>query len=150
MSAVFPPQDQVWPDTWFHRRGHLVSLSVAECVEQLESRKVGRLAFTTPTGPRIVPLNYAVYGDAVWFTTSAGSELAHHGSGETMAFEADEIDDFLEAGWSVVAVGTAELYRGTLDPRAADSPVLSWADKATDVVVRLPWTRLSGRRLVPA
>jgi hypothetical protein len=103
----------------------------------------------TPDGPRIIPLNYAVDGDSAWFTTSAGSELARHGIDQTVAFEVDEIDNFLEAGWSVLAVGVAEHHRAALVPGLGPLPD-TWVEKAQDLVIKLPWTRISGRRLHPA
>ena len=56
--------------------GGIVDLDLAECLELLASDTVGRVAFVTPDGPRIVPVNYVVAGDSVEFRTAAYSELA--------------------------------------------------------------------------
>ena len=53
-----------------------LELAYAECLDLLATDTVGRVAFTTPQGPRIVPVNYALEGAALEFRTTANSELA--------------------------------------------------------------------------
>jgi len=53
-----------------------LELTYAECLDLLKTDTVGRVAFTTPGGPRIVPVNYALEGAALEFHTTANSELA--------------------------------------------------------------------------
>ena len=44
-----------------------VELTVDECLELLERGVFGRVGLSTPMGPRIVPVNYAMYDDAIVF-----------------------------------------------------------------------------------
>src|SRR5665811_772367 len=43
----------------------LVELTIEECLEHLRSGVLGRVAMSTPMGPRIVPLNYAMHNDEI-------------------------------------------------------------------------------------
>ena len=64
-----------------------IPLSVAECERLLRGGVVGRIAFTTATGPHIVPVNYAYVGDAVVVRTSPQSVLGAVPAGAPAAFE---------------------------------------------------------------
>ena len=125
------------------------ALSPAECRELLEGGVVGRLAMATPVGPRIVPVNYAVHGDAIVFRTAPYSELSTYGWDTDLAFEVDHIDYETHLGWSVVALGRARVVddpdevqriRATWDPRP-------WAPGSRNLYVKLAWRELSGVRL---
>ena len=85
-----------------------MELSVDECLNLLANEVFGRLAVVGPTGPRIVPLNYALIDDTIVLRTSPYSELAQHAIGKNAAFEIDEVDHTRQTGWSVVAVGMLE------------------------------------------
>jgi uncharacterized protein len=125
------------------------ALSPAECRELLEGGVVGRLAMATPVGPRIVPVNYAVHGDAIVFRTAPYSELSTYGWDTDLAFEVDHIDYETHLGWSVVALGRAHVVddpdevqriRATWDPRP-------WAPGSRNLYVKVVWRELSGVRL---
>ncbi len=126
-----------------------VTLSPGECVELLEAGVVGRVAMSTPVGPRIVPVNYAVHDSSVVFRTSSYSEIATYGFIADVAFEIDYLDYETHLGWSVVAIGRASPVddpqqireiRASWDPRP-------WAGGQRGLYVRLRWRDLSGRRL---
>ena len=78
----------------------MTELSPTQCQEYLERGGVGRLAFLTPGGLRIVPLNFCTNADAIVFRTVADSELGTYGEGAEAVFEIDEIDHEAETGWS--------------------------------------------------
>lgn len=124
-------------------------LTPDECVHLLSGELVGRVAMSTPVGPRIVPVNYAVHGSAVVFRTAPYSELGTYGSNAELAFEVDRLDYENHQGWSVVALGRAEFIqdpheiadiRRTWDPRP-------WPDGSRNLYVKLPWRELTGRRI---
>ena len=56
--------------------GHLLDLTVDECWELAASQPVGRLAWTGPSGPTVIPVNFAVDGRLVHVRTAAYSALA--------------------------------------------------------------------------
>lgn len=102
-------------------------LSSAECLELLEAGVIGRVAMSTPTGPRIVPVNYTVHRGAIVFRTSSYSELATYGLVTDLAFEIDDLDYQSRLGWSVVAIGrvsgsTTRTRSGRSVPSGSRSP----------------------------
>lgn len=127
----------------------IVSLSQAECRDLLGTDTVGRLAFVTPAGPRIVPVNYVVSGDAVDFRTTAYSELATYAPGTVVAFEIDQLDGEHRRGWSVVAHGPCErlVDHDDLRFRTPDQDPQPWAGGVRPLYLRLTWQELSGRRV---
>jgi hypothetical protein len=68
-----------------------------------------------------------------------------------IAFEVDQVDEFLQAGWSVVVVGNAaplnEASLRFLDLRQAPQP---WPEGRRSLVVQLPLTTMTGRRVHPS
>ena len=133
-------------ESWF--QGHLQELSREQCFELLLSRSVGRVAFTTPDGPEVLPLNYVVHEETVLFRTSPHSTLGRQLQLATAAFQVDDIDDFTESGWSV-------LLRGTVHPvdvddlPPADQRPRPWASGLRPLHLRLRPTSVTGRRLLP-
>ena len=130
------------------RPGNLESLGTPECLRLLASRPVGRLAYCGPFGPRIVPLNHTVVAGALLFRTSADSDAAREVPRRWVAFEVDDLDDFLQAGWSVQVQGFAELLPlealRLLDLPQTPQP---WAAGDRSLVVRIPLTNVTGRRV---
>lgn len=84
-------------------------LSGIQCLELLERHGVGRVAFSTPMGPRIVPVRFALDGAEIVFWTAPYSEVGTYAPGEEVAFEVDDIDAAGHSGCSVVALGRAEV-----------------------------------------
>lgn len=125
-----------------------VEMSLAECLAALHTTDVGRIAMSTPSGPRIVPVNYGLLDDAIVVRTSAYSELAQHAIGAELAFEADELDFSRHTGWSVVAYGVGSSVDGeelVRVRRVADPQ--PWAAGNRSFYVRITWRDLTGRRI---
>ncbi|MFZ2015292.1 MAG: pyridoxamine 5'-phosphate oxidase family protein [Nocardioides sp.] len=122
-------------------------LDEAEAMHLLESSRWGRCAWSAPEGPRILPVNCAVVDGNVYFRTGLYGSLADAATGNLVALEADELDDRLTSGWSVVVVGRAEqvedpaevaaLFRRMPDP---------WAPGPRPVLVRIVPAQVTGRR----
>ncbi len=128
----------------------MIELSVAECQDHLERGGVGRLAFITPKGLRIVPLNFASNPGVIVFRTVADSELGTYGEGAEAVFEIDEIDHVAEQGWSVVAFGRLERpsdVDDVWDGRGWRNPT-PWSGGHRNFHMQLRWNVLTGRRLV--
>ncbi len=125
-----------------------VELTVNECLDLLDGGVVGRVAFSTRVGPRIVPVNYAMYDGAIVFRTSPYSELGSHGPGSEAAFEVDQLDYERQQGWSVVAVGRLE----ELPPEEVDDlrkvwEPRPWAGGHRNFYLKLVWREIWGRRI---
>jgi uncharacterized protein len=130
----------------------MIELSTSECLEHLNRGTMGRLAFPTPNGLRIVPLNYATNGDVIAFRTVADSELGTYGEGAEAVFEIDEVDHDAEQGWSVVAFGRLERPSEAdevWDIRGWRNPT-PWSGDHRSFHMKLRWDRLTGRRVTPA
>ena len=85
------------------RGGRLETLDRDECRRLLGSTNVGRLGYCTDLGPRIVPMNYTLVGEALTFRTDIDTEASHRLFDHPIAFEVDQVDEFLQtdgAFWS--------------------------------------------------
>jgi uncharacterized protein len=128
-----------------------IELSSDECRELLNAGLVGRVALSTPVGPHIIPVNYAIVDDSVVFRTSPYSVLGSHARGAILALEVDQFDYERQRGWSVVARGRADVVtsaeelqhiKRVWEPNA-------WAAGQRNLYLRIRWSELSGRRLGP-
>jgi nitroimidazol reductase NimA-like FMN-containing flavoprotein (pyridoxamine 5'-phosphate oxidase superfamily) len=127
----------------------LETLGRIECLNLLALAQVGRVAFVVDGRPEILPVNYALDGDAVLFRTSAQSVL-NQASLTNVAFEVDCIDTSTQSGWSVVVHGHADDIGDAIDPtseRLRRLVLVTWApgQRQSWFVIR-PHT-ISGRRL---
>jgi len=129
--------------------GSLRELSVDECVELLSANVVGRAAICTPSGPHVVPVNYAVDGESIVFRTAPYSVLGTYGWAGDVAFEVDHIEPKEHTGWSLVAVGRGEMVEDLEEIeeiRWAHEPK-PWADGPRPLFVRVRWREITGRRI---
>ena len=142
------------PSPWWpplHRGGRLEELDPTECRTLLASTHVGRLSYVCEQGPRVVPMNYVIAGDSVVFRTSLRTEAARYGRGRPVAFEVDQVDEFLQAGWSVLVVGVAhELSVKMLESLDVDRMPDPWPEGMRSLFLHIPLTNVTGRRVHPA
>ena len=125
-----------------------VELTINECQDLLAGGVVGRVAFSTRVGPRIVPVNYVTDNGTIVFRTSPYSELGSHGPGSEAAFEIDHLDYDRQQGWSVVALGRLE----EVAPEEVDEFLMVREPRARaaghrNFFLKLVWRELSGRRI---
>jgi len=74
---------------------------------------VGRIAVSQGALPLILPVNYAMDGLGIVFRTRQGGLLDRTCRNTIVAFEIDSYDATTRSGWSVLAVGVANvLYAG--------------------------------------
>jgi nitroimidazol reductase NimA-like FMN-containing flavoprotein (pyridoxamine 5'-phosphate oxidase superfamily) len=126
-----------------------VELTLEECLHLLNGGVVGRVGMSTPAGPRIIPVNYAMYDDTIIFRTSPYSELGSYAWNTDLAFEIDQIDYERHQGWSVLAMGRGEIIddRLELDDIRSHWDPQPWAGGKRHLYIRLRWRDLSGRRI---
>ncbi|TDB96837.1 pyridoxamine 5'-phosphate oxidase family protein [Actinomadura sp. 7K534] len=129
----------------------LEELERAQCMALLGEGGIGRIAFDDGEGPTVVPVNYAVDGDAVVFRTSVSGRLNRSlltsvvGGEVRAAFEVDRYDEASREGWSV-------LLRGGVHPlsdeeKAAAAQVEPWPGGEREAWFRLAAREVSGRRV---
>lgn len=118
------------------------------CLELLHMVRVGRLVFTEHALPAIQPVNFRAWRGDVVIRIAGGAKLAAAVGNQVVAFEADELDSDLRAGWSVTVVGHAELITD-VDELVELSGVFlrPWVDGRRDYFVRIRAERVTGRLL---
>jgi transcriptional regulator with XRE-family HTH domain len=133
---------------WAMRR-----LNVAECWQLIAPGGVGRIAFSMPSGPVVLPVNYTVVcgamtSSAIVLRTGHGTLIEAHGY-DKVAFEVDHIDDALCQGWSVLVAGQAHIVSQPAELRHlhAEADLLPWPEGEHDVWVRIVPTKITGRRI---
>jgi nitroimidazol reductase NimA-like FMN-containing flavoprotein (pyridoxamine 5'-phosphate oxidase superfamily) len=124
-------------------------LTEDEALVLLAAGEVGRVGVTMGAMPAIFPVNYRVVDGAILFRTAAGSKLNAAAAGAVVAFEVDDYDRVDRSGWSVLAVGTAEVVQdGHMALKAIAAHLAPYADGSRAAIVRIEPTFLSGRRIV--
>jgi uncharacterized protein len=116
------------------------TLEAEECWSLLGGSGVGRVAVMVEGAPRIVPVNYTVAGDVIYFRTAVGTILTSVVS-QKVAFEADAFDPPRRSGWSVCVVGAGRAACG------ADVVVDTWAPRRRDLRYCIVPDEVTGRRL---
>jgi len=130
--------------------GKIVELDLAESLELLAAKKVGRIGFLAEQGPVVLPMNYILAGDHIIVRTVAFGVLARSAIDQKVAFEVDDVDDFLEAGWSVLVTGAATLLSDTqLEQLKSGASPDPWAEGPRTLFVSIACDQVSGRRLLP-
>jgi uncharacterized protein len=123
-------------------------LGRGECLRLLATASVGRVAVTEQEMPDVRPVHYAVIQDDIVLMVPIGGSVAKATFGSLVAFEADDIDEHLCSGWSVVVLGHPHHVpdvAGLYGPQGLG--LHSWALQGGHCVVRIPLEQISGRRL---
>jgi uncharacterized protein len=122
----------------------LTDLDEAECYRLAATEPVGRLAWTGPDGPSVVPVNFTLDEGSIHIRTAAYSALARECDDSRVAFEIDAYDPDSRLGWSVVMVGHATV--GFVTPGAPAPDVWPVGSKAAQLTVEV--NKVTGRRLL--
>lgn len=129
-------------------------LDAEQCLALIGPAGVGRIAYTSRSGPAALPVNYALLDGAVVFRTAENGALDEDlrtgiaDADYKVGFEIDSIDRGGQRGWSVLIQGPAHRVTGTDPVRAAD--IQTWAPGDRELVVRITPSRITGRRVGPA
>lgn len=118
----------------------------------LTTAQVGRVAYLAPDGIRIVPANFVLREEpgldveVIEIRTTSASDLAVHGPGQTVAFEADQIDPRTRSGWSVVVRGELERDLGRFGEttRLDEQSATPWASGRRPMVLRIAARTVTG------
>ena len=129
--------------------GGLELLTEDEARRLLAGGEVGRIGISLGALPAIFPVNYRMVHGAIVFRTAEGSKLSAALAGAVVAFEVDDYGLLDRTGWSVLAVGQADVVVDPVLVGAVDASGLEpFVDGARTTIVRIEPTFLSGRRLV--
>jgi uncharacterized protein len=124
-------------------------LTEEQCRQLLAGGEVGRVGITIGALPAIFPVNYRVVDGAIVFRTAPGTKMTAATVDAVVAFEADDYHLADRSGWSVMAVGRAEVVSDP-DPAVARAAagLAPFVDGDRHTIVRIDPLFLSGRRLV--
>ena len=132
----------------------LEKLDADECMRLVSPGGVGRVAFESPTGPLILPVNYVMHDDAVLLRTAFGGPLDANlrtgveGADFKVAFEVDHVDEARRQGWSVLIRGAAHHISSESERAAASAAgVEPWAGGERELYIRISPAEISGRRI---
>lgn len=116
-----------------------------QCWELAATVPVGRVVWTGPTGPMVVPVNFVVHDRRIVLHTSPYSEMVRDIDDSEVVFEVDEVDPVTRSGWSVLLRGRAHVaFRDT----HSDLPdVEPWAEGSRRLTVVIEVEEVSGRRV---
>ncbi|CAN5745536.1 pyridoxamine 5'-phosphate oxidase family protein [soil metagenome] len=131
--------------------GGLELLTEDQARTLLAGSEVGRIGISMGALPAIFPGNYRVVDDAIVFRTAPGSKLSAAASDAVVAFEVDDYEVPDRSGWSVLAIGQAEVVEDAdVIERVQATNLEPFADGARTAIVRIVPSFISGRRLVHA
>lgn len=124
-------------------------LAEEEARALLAAGDVGRIGVTIGALPAIFPVNYCMVDGAIVFRTAPGTKLSAATSGNVVAFEVDDYQVEARTGWSVLAVGPAEVVHDLdVTGRLVAAGLEPYAEGRRSVIVRITPTFVSGRRIV--
>lgn len=124
-----------------------ITLTEQESWALLASVALGRLVTVLDGQPEIFPVNFAVQRNTIVVRTAEGTKLMSTAINPLVAFEADDHD--VEAGWSVVVKGLAQVVNGAADLADAErAQVLPWTSTPKSRFIRIVPNQISGRRFV--
>jgi nitroimidazol reductase NimA-like FMN-containing flavoprotein (pyridoxamine 5'-phosphate oxidase superfamily) len=130
--------------------GRISTLPREECLELLNTTTVGRLAFVDVFGPQLVPVNFALIGDVIYFRTLHDGYLAQLRTGShPVAFGVDHHDDLYRDGWNVTVRGPVRQVedRATINMVLGHGRLRPWAGGVRPMVMRITIDSIDGRRV---
>ena len=126
-------------------------LSQAECVQLLRTKTVGRVGLSASSLPFVLPVRYVVDDDRILMRTGESTRMAAATSDAVVAFEVDEFDADMDAGWSVMVQGFAREVRGGVSVGPDAEEILSsWVGPMPARCFSIPMEIVIGQRLHPA
>jgi nitroimidazol reductase NimA-like FMN-containing flavoprotein (pyridoxamine 5'-phosphate oxidase superfamily) len=130
--------------------GEAVTMKIVpgECRRLIAPGGVGRIAFTTSSGPVVLPVNFAVVADTIVIRTGQG-RLIQADACDQVVFEVDHLDDAMRQGWSVLVFGQAHQVRRPSELRylREATALWPWPGGEHEAYVRIVPTRITGRRI---
>ena len=124
-------------------------LSEEAARQLLGEREVGRVGITIGTLPAVFPVNYRMIDGAIVFWTAPGTKMSAAMEGAVVAFEVDDYQLADRSGWSVLAVGRADVVADqAIVAKVRATRLQPFVDGGRDTLVRIEPTFISGRRLV--
>ena len=123
----------------------VTALSEQEAFDALATARFGRLAMSVAGLPEIVPINYCVADNRLFFRTAAGNKLLGLTINSEVAFEWDAIED--GQATSVIVKGVARRLENRAEIEFAETlPLHPWVDSEKFYFVEIVPNIVTGRR----
>lgn len=122
-------------------------ISRADCLKLLAEARFGRVVLSLDCLPVALPVNLTVIREDVYFTSADGTRLGGAVRNAVVSIQADEIDRTRRTGWSVLVTGVADIVTDAHLDDEVRADLSPWAPLENSPVVRVPSTRVTGRRL---
>jgi nitroimidazol reductase NimA-like FMN-containing flavoprotein (pyridoxamine 5'-phosphate oxidase superfamily) len=129
-------------------RNGLEMLDRDACLELVAGVRLGRVAVSTEALPVVLPVNFALDGDRVVFSSAPGTKLYVAATGAQMAFEADDVDAETRSGWSVCITGPGTVVADPAETaRLRELDLDTWGAEGEESYVVIEPQVVTGRRL---
>jgi nitroimidazol reductase NimA-like FMN-containing flavoprotein (pyridoxamine 5'-phosphate oxidase superfamily) len=132
-------------------------LAEAECLRLISPGGIGRLAYSGPTGPAVLPVSYRLYEGTIVFRTGQNSPVGEDlrtgiaGAEYKVAFEIDSLTMPGPEGWFVFIHGAAHHVDSDAERASVrQAGVKPWPTGGREQFIRIIPTYIAGRRIVPA
>lgn len=130
-------------------RNGLEVLDRATCLDLLRTTHLGRIGLTSGALPLILPVNFRLVDEEIFFRTGVGTKLEAATRGTVVAFEVDDHNAFNHTGWSVVVTGTArDVGAAEVEGRLRGTPLARWVPGPDGRTVAISTELISGRRIL--
>jgi nitroimidazol reductase NimA-like FMN-containing flavoprotein (pyridoxamine 5'-phosphate oxidase superfamily) len=129
-------------------------LEEAECLRLISPGGIGRLAYSRPEGPAVLPVSYKLYEGTILFRTGQDSPVGEDlrtgiaGAEYKVAFEIDRLDAAAPEGWFVFIHGAAHHVDSDAERASVvQAAVELWPTGERDHFVRIIPTFITGWRI---
>lgn len=124
-------------------------LTRSDCEGLLRTRDVARIAVSTPSGPHVVPVRYALVdtdeAPSVVVAVGSFSLLGTYGDGAMLAFAVDNLDTAgARQTWTVEARGRGQMVHDARDLGRLPAGWSSEDSGARRMFLRIPLTEVTG------
>lgn len=120
-------------------------LERGQCLELLQTARVGRVIFTEHALPAVQPVNCQLCHGNIVIRFDSEAKLAAVAGNRVVAFETDELDPDLRTGWSVTVVGHAQLITDISDLVELSRLFLQpYVESRQDYFVRIRTEKVTG------
>jgi transcriptional regulator with XRE-family HTH domain len=124
------------------------TLDADQCRACLAAGGIGRFVYASERGPVAVPVNFRLLGPDIVFRTAARAGLAAASWQPRVSLEADNLDETLAEGWSVLVSGPAMIVTAPEElaelGRLENAP---WAGGDRNCSIKIVASEISGRRI---
>lgn len=130
--------------------GSFTTIPESECRVLLSVGFIGRIAFNSPAGIQLVPVNYLYQGKSVYLRVSAESVFGILADGaDDVAFQVDHLEQLFKQAWSVLVKGriAAVTDPAELESLRGQRKLEPWALGDRQLYLRLDPVKVTGRKV---